>query len=256
MIKKLDKFAIKNLTLIIIIGQILVYLGLNSKIISYEMLYLSYPHIFSGQIWRVISFIFIPPTSSPIWAVLAWYFFYLIGSSLEHFWGALHYNIYILIAVVLTNIVAFLFNFQIGSNYYIQTSLFLAFAFLNPEYQIRLFFIIPIKIKWIAILTWILYLGVVLFGSTGEKLLLASSIINFILYFNRDIYFKLKYRGKKVKIKIEKKVTENRAIHTCAKCGINDKDNPYTDFRYCSQCTPEQCYCQEHILDHDHYQGE
>lgn len=249
---KLNRYAIKNLTITIIVGQVLVYLAINAGFINYSTLSLNYGGILNGEIWRVITFLFIPPTTSPIWAVISWYILFLMGSNLEHYWGELHYNIYIFVAVVLTNIVAFIFNLSIGTNYYLQSSIFLAFAFLNPNFQVRLFFIIPVKIKWIAIVNWILYLWILFTGNSAQRLLIIASLTNFTIFFSKDIYYKIKYRGKTVKKRIEKRVSANKPLHTCAVCSRNDLDYPHLDFRYCSQCSPEKCYCEDHILNHDH----
>lgn len=249
---KLNHIAVKNLTTTIIIGQVLVYLGIQSGFITYDALALNYADILNGEIWRVVSFLIIPPTTSPVWALISWYVLYLMGSNLENYWGELHYTIYILVAVVLTNLVAFIFNIYVATNYYLQSSIFLAFAFLNPNFQVRLFFIIPVKIKWIAIVNWILYTWILLTGSSGEKLLLAASIMNFIIFFSKDILNKTKYRGKRVKTKIELKVAENRPKHICKECSKTDLTHPHMEFRYCSKCSPEQCYCEDHIQNHTH----
>lgn len=250
--KKQNNIAIKNLTLTIIIGQVLVYLAINAGLISYNFLALSYTNILNGEFWRVISFLLIPPTTSPVWAMISWYILYLMGNNLENYWGEHNYTIYILVAVILTNIVAFLFNIYVGTNYYLQSSIFLAFAFLNPNFQVRLFFIIPVKIKWIAIFNWVLYTWTLLTGSSGEKLLIIASLTNFMIFFSKDIIHKIRYRGHSVKTKIEVKVSESKPKHICKVCQKNDKTNPHMEFRYCSKCSPEQCYCEEHILNHTH----
>lgn len=249
---KIGNLAINNITVIIIVGQVFTYLAINAGFINYSNLSINYNLITSGEFWRVITFLFIPPATSPIWSVLSWYILYLMGSNLEHYWGAKHYNLYILVAVVLTNITALLFNLSVGTNYYFQSSIFLAFAFLNPDFQVRLFFILPVKIKWIAIATWVLYLWTFIFGSSGARLLLIASFTNFAIFFSKDIYHKIRYRGNRIKHKIEKEVTKNRPLHECAICRVNDINSPYMDFRYCSGCSPEQCYCEDHLNNHDH----
>lgn len=248
----LNNFAVKKLTITIIVGQIIVYLAIKSGVMTYQTLALNYTAILNGEIWRVISFLFIPPTTSTVWAMISWYVLYLMGSNLEHYWGELHYTLYILVAVVLTNIVSFLFSLSVGTNYYLQSSIFLAFAFLNPNFRVLIFFLIPVKIKWIAIFNAVLYLWVLVTGSTGERLLILASLTNFVIFFSKDIYFKIKYRGKRVKAHIESKTAESSPIHSCYVCGKSDKTDPHTDFRYCSQCSPEQCYCEDHIHNHDH----
>lgn len=252
MTSKLDKFAIKNLTAVIIGAQIVVYLAMMAGYINPGMLSISYYHIFNGEIWRVITFLFIPPSTSPIWAILSWFILYIMGINLEHYWGEFRFNIYILLAVVLTNMAAYIFGWNIATNYYLQSSIFLAFAFLNGNFQVRLFFILPVKIKWIAMLNWVYYLFLIVVGGLADRVLILASLMNFFIFFSKDIYYKLKYRSKRVKNKVENKVMSSRPKHQCVICGKSDISHPHTDFRYCSTCNPEQCYCEDHLNNHDH----
>ena len=248
----LNKLIINNVTMVIILGQLISYLAINAGYISYNSLSLNYTRIFSGEFWRVISFIFIPPASSPLLSILNWYILYLMGSNLEHFWGAKHYNIYLLLAIILTNAVAFIFNLSVGTNYYFQSSIFLAFAFINPNFQVRLFFIIPVKIKWISIVMWLLYLWTFIIGNFGSKLLIIASVLNFIIYFGKDIYYKVRYQSKSITKTVKKGLIKAEPTHKCVICSKNDKDYPFLEFRYCSKCSPEQCYCEEHLKHHNH----
>lgn len=250
--KKLGRFSIHNLTLIIIIGQVLFFFAMRAGLVSFRDISISYPDIINGQVWRVISFIFIPPTFNPVFVIFNWYLFYLMGNSLEHYWGAFHYNIFILISVILTNLVAFAFRYNIDTNIYLESSIFLAFAFLYPNYQLRLFFILPIKVKWLALLTWVLYAWTFIFGHNANKLLIVASLLSFFIFFYKDLYFKIRYKKNNVIKKIENEAVKNKPVHTCALCGITDKDDPYMDFRYCSKCNPEKCYCEDHLHDHEH----
>lgn len=250
--KKLGKYSIHNLSFIIILGQVVVFFANMFGMISLEFLSLSYEKILTGQVWRVITFIFIPMNLSPIWIIFAWYLFYLMGSSLEHYWGTFHFNIYILIGVIFANIVAFLTRIPIGANMYIKTSVFLAFAFLYPNYPLRLFFVISVKVKWLALITWAMYAWIVLTGHLMLKLLVLASVTNFLLFFTKDIIYKIKHRHRVIKHHSEKKIAKSKPLHTCYKCGITDKDDPFMDFRYCSECQPVQCFCEDHINDHEH----
>lgn len=249
---KLGRYSIKNITLIIVICQSIVFFAMLGNLISIDDLSLTYQKIGQGQIWRVISFLFIPPTLNPIFVLFNWYFFYLMGTSLEHYWGTFHYNIYILIGIILTNLLAFVLNINITTNIYFESSIFLAFAFLNPNFQLRLFFLIPVKIKWFALLIWIGYIWTIVTGSYAGKLLIVVSLLNFFIFFFKDIYYKIRYRKNRVKERINSELTKNKPLHTCSQCGVTDKDDPYMEFRYCSKCSPERCYCEEHINNHDH----
>lgn len=248
----MNKYYIKNLTTVIISLQVVSFILIYLGIVPYSILVLSPSRILQGEIWRIISYIALPPGSNPFWVLFSWYFFYIMGSALEHYWGEFKFNLYILISIALTNLTAFIFDINIASNDNIRNSIFLAFAFLNPNYQIRLFFILPVKVKWIALVTWILYGIQFIFGGFGEKMIILGAVLNFLIFFTKDIFYRLRYGQRVVKSKIEKKIRENTHFHKCDICGISDKEHPELEFRYCSQCTPPKCICEKCLQEHKH----
>lgn len=247
-----SKFYIKNLTLIIIFSQVIAFFLITSKTISYSMLTLNPSLVLQGEVWRVITFIALPPGSNPIWVLFSWYIFYLMGNSLENYWGEFKFNLYILISIVLTNITSFAFGVEVATNDNIRNSVFLAFAFLYPNFQIMLFFILPVKVKWIALVTWIFYAVQFIFGGFTVKLLLLGAVLNFLLFFSKELYYKLRYGKKIVTTKINKKIKESNHFHKCDICGISDKDHPNLEFRYCSVCQPPKCICENCLTNHKH----
>lgn len=247
-----NKFYIKNLTIVIIFFQVAAFFLIYSGMIPYSLLTLNPGLVLEGQFWRVITFAMLPPSLSPIWVLFSWYLFYLMGNSLEHYWGETKFNLYILISVILTNLTSFIFGVEVGSNENIRNSVFLAFAFLYPNFQIMLFFILPIKVKWIALVTWIFYGVQFVFGGLTVKLLLLTAVLNFLIFFLKDLYYKLRYGKRVVTDKISKKIQENTPVHKCEICGITDKEHPELDFRYCSLCNPPKCICENCLKDHKH----
>jgi len=118
-----------------------------------------------------------------------------------------------------------------------------------------LFFILPVRIWWLALITWLGYGYNILFGSMSVRLMVLASIINFLLFFARDIITNLKYGRKKMERQISNLPrSKEEALHRCKVCGIDDKSHPQEDFRYCPQCKQQSCYCQKHINDHEHVQ--
>lgn len=248
----MNKYYIKNLTITIISLQVVSFILIYLGIIPYTLLTLAPSRILQGEIWRVISYIALPPGSNPFWVLFSWYFFYMMGTSLEHYWGEFKYNLYILISIVLTNLTAFIFDINISGNDNIRNSIFLAFAFLNPNFQIMLFFLIPVKVKWIALVTWILYGVQFIFGGLGDKMIILGAVLNFLIFFTKDLFYRLRYGQRVVKNKIEKKIKENTHFHKCDICGISDKEHPDLEFRYCSLCTPPKCICEKCLETHKH----
>ena len=212
--------------------------------------------VMQGEIWRLVSYIFIPPSSSPIWILFMLYFYYMIGNTLEYEWGSFKFNIYYIVGMIGTTIAAFISN-GIGTSIYLNSSLFLAFAKIHPDYEFLLMGILPIKAKYLAYFDWIFILYAVIFEPIPEKLAAIASVINFFIFFGNDLASDIKSGSKKVKTtkELKSKVLDfptKNYYHKCTICGITEKDNPDMDFRYCSLCEGDYEYCMDHLKNHEH----
>lgn len=241
-----------NLTYYLIFGQIFVFFLVTFYPQYSNTFFLNGSLVMQGEWWRLITFLFEPLTRSFIFAAFAWYIFYMYGTTLERYWGTFRYVVYILIVTLGSIGIAFLFPNIAVSNGYIYTSLFLAFAQLFPNFQLMLFFILPVKIKWLALITWIGIGVTFLFGDIATKILTIISILNFLLFFGEEILDVLKHTSKKS----TKKITQARILqkpdHVCSVCGKNNIDNPDMGIRYCSKCKPEKCFCEDDFIKHAH----
>jgi hypothetical protein len=136
--------------------------------------------------------------------------------------------------------------------------MFFAFATLFPDFQILLFFILPIKIKYLAYVNAALFLVNIIFNRFPENLLPLVAIANYFIYFYPEIiyFFKTKRFAAKNTVSFKAKVRDNKKkrgyLHRCTTCGKTDTDYPNMEFRYCSICRGYACYCEEHIMDHTH----
>jgi hypothetical protein len=249
--RKFRRFAVPNVTLYLILGQVLFFVFHLSGRFILERVVLIPELVFAGQWWRLITFLFIPPLTNPIFAFFAWYLFYLMGSALEGHWGAFRYNLFLLVGYIVTVAVSFLFPYSAATNIFIGGSVFLAFAYLYPDFQLYIFFIIPVKIKWLALLTWIGYAYEVLVGSWSMRLLVLASISNFLLFFGKDIYWRMKTGNRKMVFQARQYSSGREPFHKCAVCGKTDLSNPQMEFRYCSDCGGLG-YCKDHIFNHEH----
>ena len=250
--KKFGRFAIENLTYYLIGGQVLAFLLIMSNPPYARFFTMPGSRIMAGQWWLIITFLFNPISSSLFFVIFVWYIFYLYGSVLERRWGSFKYLIYILISYIATIALAFVFPNVVLTNGYLYASLFLAFAYLHPEFQLLLFFIIPVKIKWLALLTWIGIMGTILFGEFSTKILALVSISNFLFFFWSDLLYEAKRLVRQRTGSIVKATKREKAYHICAVCGENEVDNPDMQIRYCSKCMPSTCYCADHIKNHVH----
>ncbi|HEY2934379.1 MAG TPA: hypothetical protein VGK99_21785 [Acidobacteriota bacterium] len=250
--RKLRYFAVHDLTLYLVAGQGLFFVMGLVKPEILDRVVLVPALVINGEVWRLATFVFYPPVSNPLFAVFTLYFFYLMGTALENHWGAFRYNIYLLIAYVATIAAAFLFPAQAATNVYIVGSVFLAFAYLYPEFVIYLFFILPVKIKWIAALTWLFYFINFAFGAWQARAMVVASVANFLLFFGRDIMLQMRYGGRKMHWQARQFAESNKPVHVCAVCGKTDLTHPEMDFRYCGQCRERHGYCEQHIRNHEH----
>lgn len=254
--KKLRRFALPNITLYLIVGQSFFYLVWKLKSLDLMRVMLIGDRVLDGEVWRLVTFIFIPPLTNLLFAFFGWYLFYIMGTALEKLWGTARYNLYLLIAYVASVAVCFISPEYPATNVFIGTSVFLAFAFLNPNFQLYIFFILPVKIKWLALLTWIGYIFTIVMavnsGNWLNCLLVLAAVSNFFLFFHDDIRRKLKSGRKRMKSQTERFDVKDEPFHVCAACGITDKTHPGMAFRYCSKCSGGPGYCTDHIDNHEH----
>lgn len=249
--RKLRRYAVPNVTLYLIIGQALFFLFAISGRFVLERVVLIPDRVVMGEWWRLITFLFIPPLTNPLFAFFAWYLFYLMGSALEGHWGAFRYNLFLLIGYIFTVAVSFIMPLYPATNLFIGGSVFLAFAFLYPDFQLYIFFIIPVKIRWLAIITWIGYAYELLAGSWSIRLLVLASIANFFLFFGKDIFWRMKTGSRRMTVQVKGYSATKEPFHKCSICGITDISHPQMEFRYCSECGGLG-YCKDHIMNHDH----
>lgn len=253
------RFSIAGISLIIIIGQALAWLAVWRGIVGARDLVLFPALVFSGQWWRLFTFVFVPPTFG--WGLnafigngFAWWLFYLLGSALEGHWGTFRYNLFLLVGYLFTVAAGFAIPYALVTNIFIGFSVFLAFAYLNPDFQLAIMLILPIRIKWLALLAWGYVFAEFVVGSWPERLQLFASVANFFLFFGRDLWLTARLRSRQMSVEAARfsARTADQPRHRCRICGKTDRTNPEMDFRYCSRCAGEQCYCPEHIFHHEH----
>ena len=262
-------FGIPNLMLYVVIGNVIVWLfsmmdntGMLTTFLAFDPAL-----ILKGQVWRLITFIFIP-NSSGFWALLFFYFYYWIGGTLENQWGTPRFNIFVFSGVVLTIIYGFVVylitgvSYQVGA-YYIYMSMFFSFATLFPDMQVLLFFVIPIKIKWLAYIDAAYFVLSIFTMPFPIDLLPLVAMLNYFVFFGDELLRvispnRVRYAKKTVKFKSEvnkiRREQDNAPFtRKCAVCGKTDAQYPNMEFRFCSRCAGYHCFCPEHINSHVHF---
>ncbi|MCR5641418.1 MAG: hypothetical protein K6G04_08720 [Lachnospiraceae bacterium] len=291
--KKLGKYALPHLMNYIIGGYVIGYLLMFGQTItnwSFIGLMTLNPYniIHQFQFWRVITWVLIPPQDNLIFAIIMMFFYWQLGNALERTWGTFRFNVYIfggilftvIGAFVLYGVLALVYGYEVASlgglfsTSYINMSIFLAFAVCYPDMEVMLYFIIPIKMKWMAIVYAVLVGYTALMSGWVARVAIIASLLNFLIFFlmTRD-YRKMnpKERARKARWKAaygsggngfgpsgasyqqEHPGQQGQGYrHKCAICGRTDVSNPELEFRYCSKCNGNYEYCNEHLFTHPH----
>lgn len=283
--KKFGKYAVKNLSMVLIICYACGYVLRMISPGIMDFLYLNpYQIIFHGQIWRLVTWLIVPPSSFDIFTLLMLYFYYSLGTTLERTWGTYRYNVYIFSGILFTIAGAFLlfaytavFQNEVDtklalymlwvvdnngrslapmfSTYYVNMSIFLAFACTYPNMQVMMFFLIPIRIKILGIIYGALLVYQFLMGSIADQFVIAASLMNFVVFFitgRGKVHMTPKQAKRRQEFRREVKKTTRVTRHKCAICGRTEETNPELEFRFCSKCQGNYEYCQDHIFTHTH----
>jgi hypothetical protein len=257
----LGRMAIAHLSLWLVIGQVFVLLSALLGLLDLGYFVLVPELARHGEWWRLITFVFMPPPMfgsgllGYVFIAFAWYMFFLMGSALEGFWGEFRFNLFLLTGYALTAAAAFATPLAPSTNLFIAGSVFLAFAWLNPDFELVIFFILPVKIKWLALVTWMFNAYYLAVGSWPLRLQILASVGNFLVFFSRDIVRTIRHRQQSMTRQVRHIATagdEPEPRHRCHTCGKTDLTDPRMDFRYCSKCAGDRCYCAEHIFAHEH----
>ena len=260
-------FGIPRLMLYLIIGNALVYIFsmMDRTGMLVWWLCLVPDRLLKGEVWRLVTFVFVPNTGRLIFLVIELYFYYLIGGTLERAWGTGKFTVYYLCGMVITIVYGILASLITGRSLaltgsYLSLSMFFVYATLWPENRVLLFFFIPVKVKWMAWFEAALFLFLMI---TGRTLLPLVGLANYFLFCGSSLLaslklLKMRHAGPARQFRRNMKRAENgRDARTytrkCAVCGKTDTDHPELEFRYCSQCVGYHCFCSDHIHSHIHF---
>ncbi|MDE6389066.1 MAG: rhomboid family intramembrane serine protease [Lachnospiraceae bacterium] len=268
--RKFGKYAVKNLSFVLIlcyaVGYLLQLIDPSWGLLSYLMLD---PYaILHGQVWRLVTWVMVPPPSGNLlFTLIMLYFYCSIGTTLERTWGTYRYNVYLFQGMLFTVLGSFLllgyqYLFHSGSiavfyfsTYYINMSIFLAFAATFPDVQVLLMFIIPIKVKWLGIIYAVMVLFDFFQKGVDGKFVIAASLLNFVVFFltsRNMMHLNPKQIHRRQEFKRDVRRNTGITKHKCAICGRTEVDSPNLQFRFCSKCDGNYEYCEEHLYTHTH----
>ena len=275
------RFGIPNLMRVIVIGNVAVYVLMlltqanDANALSFLTFNLN--ALLHGEVWRLVTFVFVPAYSSPFALLISLYFYYWIGSTLERQWGTAKFNLYYISGALLTVLGVVLASLITGNPYltaagtgYVNLSMFFAFAFLFPDTTVLLFFILPVRMKWLAYLDGALFAFDIIKAIGAHNwagvVLPIVALLNFAVFIWPEVHYlkeRAKYQNSRKTVQFRqaqqqqaKQAQQQGYRHKCAVCGRTDTDYPDLQFRYCSKCVGSHCFCQDHIFNHVHFTEE
>lgn len=274
--RRFGKYAINNLITYVIALYVFGFLiDFISPNFYRQFLMLDVEKVLQGQVWRLFTFIIQPTGNSNVFFLfIEMYLYYMIGNALENVWGAFKFNLYYFSGVVFNIIAIFVlyfiydYSFILGLTY-INRSMFFAFASIFPNVQLMLFFVIPIKIKYLALLNGLMYLVEIIqsfrYGMYHIGISILISLGNFLIYFLNSRNYK-QYSPREVRRRrsfrreiknssgnvISFNGRKTVAMHKCAICGRTELDDDDLEFRFCSKCDGNYEYCSDHLYTHEH----
>jgi len=268
------RFGIPNLMRVIVIGNVAVYVLMlltqanDANALSFLTFNLN--ALLHGEVWRLVTFVFVPAYSSPFALLISLYFYYWIGSTLERQWGTAKFNLYYISGTLLTVLGVVLASLITGNPYltaagtgYVNLSMFFAFAFLFPDTTVLLFFILPVKMKWLAYLDGALFAFDIIKAIGAHNwagvVLPIVALLNFAVFIWPEVHYlkeRAKYQNSRKTVQFRQAQKQQGYRHKCAVCGRTDTDYPDLQFRYCSKCVGYHCFCQDHIFNHVHFTEE
>lgn len=275
------RFGIPNLMRVIVIGNVAVYVLMlltqanDANALSFLTFNLN--ALLHGEVWRLVTFVFVPAYSSPFALLISLYFYYWIGSTLERQWGTAKFNLYYISGALLTVLGVVLASLITSNPYltaagtgYVNLSMFFAFAFLFPDTTVLLFFILPVRMKWLAYLDGALFAFDIIKAIGAHNwagvVLPIVALLNFAVFIWPEVHYlkeRAKYQNSRKTVQFRqaqqqqaKQAQQQGYRHKCAVCGRTDTDYPDLQFRYCSKCVGYHCFCQDHIFNHVHFTEE
>jgi len=244
--RRFGRYAIPGLGRIIVAFNALVFVLGKFNPAMLDLLRMDPFAIRHGQLWRLVTYIFIPDTQEYLWILFVLWFLWMLVEGLEQAWGAFRFNLYYLLGMIGTTAAAFFFGAEF-SNTILNLSLLFAFAWFYPDVQISLYLILPIRIKWVAWFTGALLLYSLVTKPMAMRMAIVAALVNYLIFFGPAILAKARHRhrvtGRRRQFQ-EASLSEEEPLHRCAVCHRSELDSPDLEFRVARDGND---YCMEHL---------
>jgi hypothetical protein len=255
--KRFGHLAVPNVVMVLVVAQLFIYAAIIVGGLDLRSIELSPGAVLGGEWWRLFSFLIAPPYPAgtlfqALFLAFFWYILWFMSQSLEAAWGVFRFNLYLLTTILFAVAGAFIGQLiSPSSTIFVSTtflyySVFFAFATLHPHIQFLMFFIIPMKVKWLA---WIIFgFGALYFlglPSMGHRIAFVAPFLCYVLFFKDALAQSMEARKRRAKFEAERQEAAGAALHTCSNCGASDKTHPDREFRYKTVDADAVCICEE-----------
>ena len=222
------------------------------------LLWLDPRAVLNGEVWRILTFLFAPTAPQSLFGLLLtglWlWLLHTMGTALEHQWGALRFDLFCFAGALVTLAAGFVVGSVTGT--WLSTALFIAFAAEFPDYEILLL-IVPVKMKYLGLLSGALMIYSLVVGSLNERVAIAVAVADLLLFCGGTLRDRLRGASRgasRSRSRQQSYGPEPRKVRVCARCGKSSADDPNLEFRVCD--CQERCggklteYCLEHARNH------
>lgn len=254
--KRFGHLAVPNVIMVLIVAQLVITAFIMIGRIEFESLLLVPKAVLAGEWWRLFSFLIAPPhvattAFQALFLAFFWYILWMMSNALESEWGVFRFNLYLLCGIFFTVLGAFLGQFISSqalifvSPRFLYLSIFFAFATLNPNIEFLLFFVLPVKVKWIA---WVIggftALAFLFAPTLGDRVAIIAPLLNYFLFFRKPLLQSVEAQKRRKQFAAEREKAAGEALHTCSLCGVTDRSDPDRDFRYRMVDGEAVCICE------------
>lgn len=172
---KYQRYAINNLAAYASICFALGYMMISTSFggaFYFNRLAFTPAEVLHGQVWRIFTAILFPPSLGSLFsAVIGILIYYSFASSVESMMGEFEYNIYFFGSIFIGEIGTLIYYLITGVNapflpLYTHFAVFMALAIMYADATVLLFFILPVKIKYIALVEVLMYVWSFIFGNS------------------------------------------------------------------------------------------
>ena len=222
--------------------------------------------IFSGQVWRLVSWLCLPEvrlvtatdvTASIFFTLITTLFLFFLNDAIEESVGTFRLNIYVFVTWFLITLAALspltnpvFVTLQMRLVFF--SAMVLAAAVFFPNQIIHLMMVIPIKMKWIAWIDVAFLVSRVFLNSLPliNSILVVFGLLAFLIGVLPLVLSDLKNTAtasaRRARFHRDSGHGEENAFHTCHQCGITDLDDPNLEFRIAADDGEEYCLpCRE-----------